>query len=304
MQFCLEAWGTNYEKIKDTCIAAEKLGYYGFYYGESLADIDLDCWTVISALVSYTNKIKLGPVITYLLPGYRSIALLAKQAASFQEISEGRLEFRVGAGATLQYATQWWYPYGIDYPKESERVSILDEGLQVLQMFWGSDNKASLYFNGRYFRINGATTMKRTIPITVAAKKKRMMKVAAKHASIWESSYITPQQFSSLNAEFEDVFNDVKRDKIKNKKDVIKSIELDVLIAESDSELEYKKKIFAMERGPGVYGQILKHGLVGKPDTIANRINEYKRAGIDQFFLAFQDPFDLKALELFIDTVN
>ena len=59
-----------------------------------------------------------------------------------------------------------------------------------------------------------------------------------------------------------------------------------------------------MERGPGVYGQILKHGLVGKPDTIAKRINEYKRAGIDQFFLAFQDPFDLKALELFIDTVN
>ncbi len=83
MQFCLEAWGTDYEKIKDTCIAAEKLGYYGFYYGESLADIDLDCWTVISALVSYTNKIKLGPVITYLLPQYRSIALLAKQGSIF-----------------------------------------------------------------------------------------------------------------------------------------------------------------------------------------------------------------------------
>jgi hypothetical protein len=77
MRFCLEVWGTDYEKIKDTCILAEKLGYYGFYYGESLAEIDLDCWSVISNLSAMTETIKLGPVITYLIPHYRNIALLA-----------------------------------------------------------------------------------------------------------------------------------------------------------------------------------------------------------------------------------
>jgi len=80
LSFCLEVWSTDYNKIKDTCILAEKLGYDGFYYGESLADIDLDCWTIISNLSAITNKIKLGPVITYLLPQYRNIFLLAKQA--------------------------------------------------------------------------------------------------------------------------------------------------------------------------------------------------------------------------------
>lgn len=59
--FCLEVWGTDYDKIKDTSILAEKLGYYGFYYGESLADIDLDCWTILSNLSAITSKIKLGP---------------------------------------------------------------------------------------------------------------------------------------------------------------------------------------------------------------------------------------------------
>ena len=68
LSFCLEVWGTDYNKIKDTCMLAEKLGYDAFYYGESLADIDLDCWTIISNLSAITNKIKLGPVITYLLP--------------------------------------------------------------------------------------------------------------------------------------------------------------------------------------------------------------------------------------------
>jgi alkanesulfonate monooxygenase SsuD/methylene tetrahydromethanopterin reductase-like flavin-dependent oxidoreductase (luciferase family) len=307
VQLCLEVWGTDYNKIKDTCILAEKLGYYGFYYGESLAEVDLDCWTVISALISQTSRIKLGPVITYVLPQYRSIALLAKQVITFQEVSGGRLEFRAGAGATLQYATQWWYPYGIEYPKESQRVSILDEGLQLLQMLWNSSSKSSVYFNGKYFKINGVTMKKasNSIPITVAAKKKRMMKIAVKHADVWESSYITPSQFSFLNAEFENILKGMNRDiNDKSRKDITKSIELDVIIAESDSELEYKKRMFAMERGPGVYTQILRHGLVGRPDTIAQRINEYTDAGIGQFFLAFQDPFDSNALKLFIDAVK
>jgi alkanesulfonate monooxygenase SsuD/methylene tetrahydromethanopterin reductase-like flavin-dependent oxidoreductase (luciferase family) len=122
--FCLEVWGTDYNKIKDTCILAEKLGYHGFYYGESLADIDLDCWTVISNLSALTNKIKLGPVITYLFPQYRNIFLLAKQATTLQEISNGRLEFRTGAGGTLQWSSQWWHPYGIDYPNNAQSVNI------------------------------------------------------------------------------------------------------------------------------------------------------------------------------------
>ena len=76
MRLCLEVWGKDYNKIKETCLLAEKLGYYGFYYGESLADIDLDCWTVLSSLSSITDQIKLGPVITYLFPQYRNIALV------------------------------------------------------------------------------------------------------------------------------------------------------------------------------------------------------------------------------------
>ena len=56
-----------------------------------------------------------------------------------------------------------------------------------------------------------------------------------------------------------------------------------------------------MERGPGVSHQILKHGLIGKPDEIAKKLKQYTNAGVDQFFLAFQDPFDHKALDLFMN---
>ena len=56
-----------------------------------------------------------------------------------------------------------------------------------------------------------------------------------------------------------------------------------------------------MERGPSVAQQILKHGLVGKPDEITGKLIEYMNAGVDQFFLAFQDPLDHKALDLFME---
>ena len=305
--FCLEVWGTDYNKIKDTCILAEKLGYYGFYYGESLAAIDLDCWTIISNLSAITNKIKLGPVITYLFPQYRNIFLLAKQATTLQEISNGRLEFRTGAGATLQWSSQWWHPYGIDYPNNTQRVSIFEEGIQVLDMLWNKQTAVS--FEGKYFKVNGVMLQKpksinqKRIPVTIAAKRNKTMQIAAKYADIWESSYITPEQFASLNKKFDDIHNQFNNNDngVNRSKKISRSIELDVIIADSDSDLEYKKRIFAMERGPSVAHQILKHGLVGKPDKITEKLREYTNAGVDQFFLAFQDPFDHKALDLFMN---
>jgi alkanesulfonate monooxygenase SsuD/methylene tetrahydromethanopterin reductase-like flavin-dependent oxidoreductase (luciferase family) len=299
MQFCLEIWGTEYDKIKQTCTIAEKLGYHGFFYGESLSKIDLDCWTVISSLASRTNRIKLGPVITYLFPQYRNLALLAKQALTLNEISDGRLEFRTGTGATSKYSLAWWHPYGIDYPEESERVSILEEGLQILQLLWKSD-KPQTHFQGRYFKLNGATiklpysNISRKIPVTVAAKGTKTMGIAAKYADIWETSFLTPEEFSTLDGKFRKIIIS------KNIERTIKrSIELDVIIGESDTDLKYKEQIFSMQRGPNVLHQIKSKGLVGKSDDIAQRIQEYANAGIDQFFLAFQDPYDTRSLTLF-----
>jgi alkanesulfonate monooxygenase SsuD/methylene tetrahydromethanopterin reductase-like flavin-dependent oxidoreductase (luciferase family) len=123
-----------------------------------------------------------------------------------------------------------------------------------------------------------------------------MMQLATKHADIWESSYLSPEEFASMNSEFDEISNLTKR--------FAKSIELDVIIANSDSELEYKKRLFAMERGPAVLSQLLKHSLVGKPEDIAQKVRKYIDAGIDQFFLAFQDPFEYEAIQLFMNTMK
>jgi alkanesulfonate monooxygenase SsuD/methylene tetrahydromethanopterin reductase-like flavin-dependent oxidoreductase (luciferase family) len=187
----------------------------------------------------------------------------------------------------------------------AERVSILEEGVQILDVLWNKQTAVS--FEGKYFKVRGVTLQKTTInqrkiPVTIAAKRNKTMQIAAKYADIWESSYITPEQFAFLNKKFDGMskqFNNSNNGGNKSKK-ISKSIELDVIIADSDSELEYKKKVFAMERGPSMAHQIVKHGLIGKPDKITEKLKEYTNAGVDQFFLAFQDPFDSKALDLFM----
>ena len=76
------------------------------------------------------------------------------------------------------------------------------------------------------------------------------MQIAAKYAHIWESSYLTPEQFTTLNEKFEGIFE--KTHRRGDRKMVTKSIELDVVIFASESDLEYKKKIIELERGPAI----------------------------------------------------
>lgn len=174
----------------------------------------------------------------------------------------------------------------------------MDEGLEVLRLLW---NKSNVYFSGKYYRINGATLKipNKPISITVAAKGKKMIQLALKHADIWESSYLSPEKFAAVNSNFEETSREQKATK-----KIVKSIELDVIIANSDSELEYKKRLFAMGRGPAILNQIPRHSRVGKPDDIEQKVREYIDVGVEQFFLAFQDPFDYEAVQLFMNTVK
>jgi alkanesulfonate monooxygenase SsuD/methylene tetrahydromethanopterin reductase-like flavin-dependent oxidoreductase (luciferase family) len=335
-RFCLEVWGNDYNRIRDTCLSAEKLGYFGFFYGESLTDLDLDCWTVLSTLIHLTKTIKLGPVITYINPNYRSLALVAKQSITFQDISKGRLEFRTGAGAASEYSDSWWVPYGVNYPKSHTRVSMFEEGLYLFLKFIGrtdlndfeksnghlpNSNKSNekkpiglgdtIYYNGTYFSADGATMTKpyENIPITIAAKSKRMLQIAANYADIWESSYMTPTQFASANRKFDDILQSKGNTAflaVKNNSRSVpkRSIELDVIIAESDKELDKKKSILAKERGPLAYKQVLVRGLVGTPSEIQTRVSKYVDMGAEQFLLAFQDPTDVRSIELFMKSVK
>ena len=108
---------------------AEELGYDcawldDHFYGVATppSDDSLECWTLMSALARETSRLRFGTLV--LCNNYRHPPLLAKMAATLDHISDGRLEFGLGAG---------WYEheyraYGYDFPPMGTRLQQLDGG--------------------------------------------------------------------------------------------------------------------------------------------------------------------------------
>ncbi|NIU82417.1 MAG: LLM class flavin-dependent oxidoreductase, partial [Candidatus Korarchaeota archaeon] len=78
--------------------------------GEQVLDA-LECMTVLSALAAVCKKIRIGSLV--LCNSYRNPSLTAKMAATLDVISNGRLEFGIGAG----WKENEYIAYGFSFPK-------------------------------------------------------------------------------------------------------------------------------------------------------------------------------------------
>jgi alkanesulfonate monooxygenase SsuD/methylene tetrahydromethanopterin reductase-like flavin-dependent oxidoreductase (luciferase family) len=122
-----------YTQLRNVVQECDRLGYDSVWLDDHLMYKDatiLECWTTLSALASATSRIRLGTMVT--CTAHRNPAILAKSAAAFDQISNGRLEFGVGAG--VQEAEHMAYGFGFAKPKE--RIEQLEESLEVIRRLW------------------------------------------------------------------------------------------------------------------------------------------------------------------------
>jgi alkanesulfonate monooxygenase SsuD/methylene tetrahydromethanopterin reductase-like flavin-dependent oxidoreductase (luciferase family) len=130
---------------------AEEAGWDGFFLWDHLLAFSpgavpvVDPWVALTAAALSTRSIRLGPMVTP-LPRRRP-AKLARETASLDHLSGGRLTMGVGIGAM---------PYEWDYlgeePDMRVRGAMLDEGLEVLTGLWTGE---PFGHRGAYYRIAG-----------------------------------------------------------------------------------------------------------------------------------------------------
>ncbi|GAA3600220.1 TIGR03560 family F420-dependent LLM class oxidoreductase [Agrococcus terreus] len=106
-----------------------------------------EAWSLMAALAASTERVRLGQMCTCI--GYRNPALLAKIAATVDCISDGRLEFGIGAG----WYEHEWRAYGYGFPGVGERISALRDGVQIIQRLW-ADGEATV--SSESFEVDGA----------------------------------------------------------------------------------------------------------------------------------------------------
>ena len=131
---------------------AEGAGWDGFFLWDHLLAFSpgpvpvVDPWIALTAAALSTRGIRLGPLVTP-LPRRRPTTL-ARQTASLDRLSGGRLILGVGSGA-LPY--EWEYLGEEVDPRV--RGAMLDEGLAVLAGLWTGE---PFGYHGQHYRVGGA----------------------------------------------------------------------------------------------------------------------------------------------------
>ncbi len=288
----------DYDALRRLCLELERLGYNAIYLPDGVQWTDFECWTALSHIAASTESLRLGPAVTFVI--YRHPLVLAKMAATLDVLSGGRLDFRLGAGGSGVLIDS--VHFGLALPEPMVRVQMLGEGVRLIRALW-SEEKVT--FDGRYFAAKDAACDPKPLqkplpPITVSAIGKRMLKIAAEHADIWEAS----DGLNHYRRKVE-IFKEYCREFGRDADSVEKAFEVTVVIAKSDREAEDMARRYQSQRGAtrGYGFNPLKNAIIGGPDTVTEKITEYCRVGVSSFTIYFINLKTYEPLRLFADHV-
>jgi alkanesulfonate monooxygenase SsuD/methylene tetrahydromethanopterin reductase-like flavin-dependent oxidoreductase (luciferase family) len=148
----------------------------------------IEAWTALPALAEATSSIRLSTVVSQI--PLRNPAMLARQVSTLDHISNGRVELGLGTGLTIDPSSAM---IGVPNWEPSERVERFAEYVEVIGRLFSQEVTT---YEGRYYQVDGAPRQPAVQtprpPILVAALGHRMMRLAARHADIWNSMSFLP----------------------------------------------------------------------------------------------------------------
>jgi probable F420-dependent oxidoreductase len=171
-------------ELVDRARRAEELGYDTLLlrdhfvaepFGHQLAPL-----IALTAAAGATSTLRVGTLV--LANDYRHPVLLAKEAATLDVLSGGRLELGLGAGwLSAEYAAA-----GVAFDPPGDRVSRLEESIRLLMALFEGD---PVTFDGRHYQVTELDSFPRPAqrphpPLLVGAGSRRMLGLAGRHADI------------------------------------------------------------------------------------------------------------------------
>ena len=159
-----------------------------------------EAWTLLTAVAATTERAALGTIV--LGTGFRPPALLAKMAATLDEIADGRLILGLGTGWHEPEYAAFGYPF-------DHRAGRFEEALSIIGPLVHGER---VTFHGRWHDAEDAVLMPPPprpsrlpgrIPILVAAKGERVMRLAARDADAWNAAWfgLPNERFAQRHAD-------------------------------------------------------------------------------------------------------
>jgi len=186
--------------------AAEEVGFDSIWVGDHHLYRDdgrpergpWEAWTLLAGLASVTQRVTMGPLVACL--GFHEPAVLAKMAATVDEISGGRLVFGMGAGWNVTEFDAFGIPY-------DHRVSRFEESFEIVRRLLAGER---ITFHGRFARVDDAVLLPkpaRRPSLMVGSSSERMLAITLPHVDSWNTWFDgfdnTAEGYAKLHAEID-----------------------------------------------------------------------------------------------------
>ena len=285
------------EKLRTLTQRAESLGFDSFWVMDHFHQIRnvgeveepmLEGWTTQSVVAGFTNKIKLGTLVTGII--YRHPSVLAKVGASLDVLSKGRLFMGVGAAWNVDEATA----YGIPFPPIKERMQRLEEAVQIINKMWTEERTT---FTGKFYQLRDAYCNPKPIqkphpPIMIGGSgERRTLKIVAKYGdacNIFGSVQTVKKKLGVLREHCRSVGRDYDS--------ILKTKLGHVVIDKSKEKVTAAIKNLPEERRR-------EYAIYGTPEEVRKQIEAFREVGLEYLIVNLEPDGELQALDLFASEV-
>ena len=223
-----------------------------------------ECWSLMSALSQQTSTIRLGQMCT--CNSYRNPSNLTKVASNIDVMSNGRLEFAIGAG----WYDQEYKSYGFAYPSDGTRLKMLEEALLI---YIEMTTKEKATFKGKYYSIDNAINEPKPIqkpypPLWVCGGGEKVtLKLLAKYGDYgnWDvdvDGFIHKSEILKNHCEQQE----------RDYSSIKKTLHTNVIIGENQKDLE--NKIEKISTVTGIPKEMyIDKPLVGTQEKVFNTVD-------------------------------
>jgi probable F420-dependent oxidoreductase len=165
----------------------------------------LECMSAMAALAGATKRLKFGMNVASV--GLRDPLLLAKQCATIDYLSNGRLLPAFGIGS-IRSAD--WRASGRPTQRRGKRT---DEGLEIISRLWRGEK---VDFDGEFYQYEGVQInpqpKQAELPLWIGGSSKAAIRRTARVGTGWQAAFETPEQAGQVVADIKVALNEEGRD--------------------------------------------------------------------------------------------
>ncbi|WP_033342834.1 LLM class F420-dependent oxidoreductase [Catenuloplanes japonicus] len=294
--------GATFDELLRAAQHAEAAGYHGFFRADHFMPMHrsdgfpgpTDAWVTLGAIARETRTIRLGTLLTSAT--FRHPAITAITVAQVDEMSNGRIDFGLGAG---------WFgaehtALGIPFYTPRERFERLDEQLQIITGLWATPRGERYSFDGKHYQLQDALALPKPVqtpgpPVIVGG---RGAKSTPRLAALYADEYNVPPDSVEKCATQYALVREASEKHGRTKPPVVLGASVAVACGRTDAEIKERHALMQQ-----VSALPSEDAIYGPPDKVIKELTRFAEAGATKLYIRLRDLSDLDHLDLLASEV-